>query len=396
MDEDMNTDMDKRRMLQKARQCLCPLFAALIACALCVCAPAHVSAKEDSYALKQSIRIEKQRADEGREKVEKLSDRERTLHRDLAEIEDSLGRLRSRIRAREQKLADVDAMLHKTHEKMQKLKLRHAATGKQLASLLGALWPLRVRAMQGNTTADPEWAVNDRRFTWGGALYTDAEKALTKLEEQNTALKQLLAKQQELHEKAEKNLAAINSGKDDLLAKRIDFVRRIRTVRTKRISEEQTLTQILAAIDNMNYRLKALSGAGIDERKGSLPSPVSGRRFSPREGKGGRLSLGPGRSGISFSTVEGATVNAVFAGRVVHSDILRGYGRVVILSHGDKYYSLYAFLAESNVSPGNTVKEGQTIGWAGTYPAADGPGLYFELRFGQKAINPDEWLTALK
>nr|WP_245168179.1 peptidoglycan DD-metalloendopeptidase family protein [Desulfobaculum xiamenense] len=136
-----------------------------------------------------------------------------------------------------------------------------------------------------------------------------------------------------------------------------------------------------------------MSGGTFKTRKGSLPQPVAGKRFRP-DGSGGRLAAAPGRNGASYHTVNGAPVNAVFAGRVAHSDILRGFGRVVIVSHGNQYYTLYAFLSECSVSAGQDVAEGQTLGWTGPYPAAGGSGLYFELRFGQKAINPDEWLTA--
>jgi murein DD-endopeptidase MepM/ murein hydrolase activator NlpD len=38
------------------------------------------------------------------------------------------------------------------------------------------------------------------------------------------------------------------------------------------------------------------------------------------------------------------------------------------------------------------VENGESLGQAGFYPLAKGAGLYFELRFGQKAINPEQWL----
>ena len=80
-------------------------------------------------------------------------------------------------------------------------------------------------------------------------------------------------------------------------------------------------------------------------------------------------------------------------GKVVHNDVLRGFGTVLILQHGDDYYSLYAFLGNSPLQVGQDVAGRQQLGTVGYYPAIRGPGLYFELRFKQKAINPEQWLS---
>jgi len=98
--------------------------------------------------------------------------------------------------------------------------------------------------------------------------------------------------------------------------------------------------------------------------------------------------------GLGLSVGQGDPVRAVAYGRVVHNDTMRGFGRVVILMHGQAYYTLYAFLADSPLRLGQEVGGGQQVGTAGFYPDANGPGVYFELRFHQKAINPDAWLLS--
>lgn len=102
----------------------------------------------------------------------------------------------------------------------------------------------------------------------------------------------------------------------------------------------------------------------------------------------------PPRRGIGLSVPEGAGVRAAAGGQVAHADVLRGLGRVVILDHGGQYYTIYAHLSETSVAPGDTVSRGASLGRAGYYPPAEGPGLYFELRFREKAINPGKWLAA--
>jgi len=85
-------------------------------------------------------------------------------------------------------------------------------------------------------------------------------------------------------------------------------------------------------------------------------------------------------------------VRSVFWGKVVHNDVLRGLGKVVILYHSGDYNSLYAYLSDVNVETGQDVEKDEPLGHAGYYPEAHGNGLYFELRFRQKPINPQLWL----
>jgi septal ring factor EnvC (AmiA/AmiB activator) len=96
---------------------------------------------------------------------------------------------------------------------------------------------------------------------------------------------------------------------------------------------------------------------------------------------------------MGFSCAKDAPVRAVATGKVVFTDLLRGMGKVVIVSHGDGHFTVYAYLADITVSMGQDVEAQAPVGHAGFYPPAGGPGLYFELRFHEKAINPVEWLA---
>ncbi len=130
-----------------------------------------------------------------------------------------------------------------------------------------------------------------------------------------------------------------------------------------------------------------MEGRDITKYKGKLPWPVVGKKvveWSPN-------AKTPIR-GIGFACSENAKVKAMAWGKVVHNDILRGLGRVVILMHDKNYYTLYAYLGNSSLKVGQTVKGGDVLGNAGFYPEANSAGLYFELRFHQKAIDPRPWL----
>lgn len=108
---------------------------------------------------------------------------------------------------------------------------------------------------------------------------------------------------------------------------------------------------------------------------------VSG--FGPRENpKYGTRTRNPG---IAIACRPGSVVNAVGAGRVSYADHFMGMGRMVILEHGGGFHSVYARLAETRVTVGAQVREGQQVGISSDT-------LHFELRVGGKPVDPLDWL----
>jgi len=98
-------------------------------------------------------------------------------------------------------------------------------------------------------------------------------------------------------------------------------------------------------------------------------------------------------NGIDIEAPMGAAVRAVARGRVEYtSDDYAGYGEIVILNHGDGYYTLYAHLSDILVAQGAAVESGQTIGRVGDTGSLKGTVLHFEVRKGGNALDPQQWL----
>jgi septal ring factor EnvC (AmiA/AmiB activator) len=74
------------------------------------------------------------------------------------------------------------------------------------------------------------------------------------------------------------------------------------------------------------------------------------------------------------------------------SGTLPGYGHVVLLEHGEGYFSLYGFLSDSRVAAGATVPRGGEVGNAGIDPLTGRPAVYFELRHKERALDPAAWI----
>jgi septal ring factor EnvC (AmiA/AmiB activator) len=85
-------------------------------------------------------------------------------------------------------------------------------------------------------------------------------------------------------------------------------------------------------------------------------------------------------------------VHAVHDGRVVFSERFRGYGLMVVVDHGGKHHSLYAQLGAVQVAPGQDVATGTVLGTADA-SGADGPGVYFEMRYQGRPEDPESWLA---
>jgi len=124
---------------------------------------------------------------------------------------------------------------------------------------------------------------------------------------------------------------------------------------------------------------------GFRSLEGRLPFPVAGRtevRLVRRPGAGG--------PGVEMLARPGTAVLAVHTGRIAFADDYGTYGKVVIIDHGEQYFSVCGDLATIDVSVGNDVGAGARIGTVGQ---TKGQGvLYFELRHGADTLNPAPWL----
>jgi septal ring factor EnvC (AmiA/AmiB activator) len=98
------------------------------------------------------------------------------------------------------------------------------------------------------------------------------------------------------------------------------------------------------------------------------------------------------RKGVEYDAPAGETVRAVANGRVRFAGWFRGFGRIVILDHGDSYFTVSGHLSEMSVAVDDRVDAGAAIGAVGETGSLSGPQLYFEIRREGEALDPAEWL----
>lgn len=120
-------------------------------------------------------------------------------------------------------------------------------------------------------------------------------------------------------------------------------------------------------------------GPSFAERRGRLPIPVGGSaQLREAEREGGR--------GVELVAAPGVHVRAVAPGRVAYAASHPAYGVLVIVDHGEGYYSVYGGLGALAVSVGASVGSESALGTTGASP------IFFQVRRGTRPMPAREWL----
>jgi murein DD-endopeptidase MepM/ murein hydrolase activator NlpD len=99
-------------------------------------------------------------------------------------------------------------------------------------------------------------------------------------------------------------------------------------------------------------------------------------------------------AGMDMAAKEGTDIKAVMAGRVQMVDDQKGYGKVVVLDHGQGYTTLYAHNSDITVKTGDWVQKGSTIAKVGSTGRSTGPHLHFEVRKDGQRLDPENFLKS--
>ena len=160
------------------------------------------------------------------------------------------------------------------------------------------------------------------------------------------------------------------------------------TQRDRLAADRQRLEQLLA---ELMRRTSELDGSQFLARKGSLPWPLRGplRASFGRSRADGRLVW----HGMVVAAEEGSPVTAVFRGRVIFADWLRGFGLLTIIDHGSGFMTLYGHADSLTKTVGELVESGEIVARAGRSGGQTTSGLYFEVRQKGTARDPLGWLA---
>jgi len=207
----------------------------------------------------------------------------------------------------------------------------------------------------------------------------------------------LLKDKNERLKKLSDGVEASLSGVRENRGKRVAILRTVRSEKELEIKRAKELAKAAKNLEKMIKKIKAKysgGGANFAMYKGELSKPVRGvmaRGYGQYVNT--RLNIKMSSKGMEIKVDSASPVNSVFDGKIIYAGIFRGYGRMVIVDHGENYYSLYARLNSIVKNLGDRIKRGEKIGTAGGESAPGTPNLYFEIRHNGIPVNPEPWFA---
>lgn len=240
------------------------------------------------------------------------------------------------------------------------------------------------------------WKYLERLTRYEHRIMQAYSENLEKQEEEQKKLERLRAELKEREQKvraAENELTKTKKAKEDIL----DSVRNEKATRQKMISELGEASRRMLEIIRESSRTDDYAGKGFTQLKGRLMWPSEGRIAVPYGAqKDPRFDTPVFRNGIHIQTDASADVRSVYAGKVIFAEWFKGFGQLIIINHGSGYHTLYGNLSEIFSNVGDIIRENQVIGKVGTSGVINAPGIYFEIRYKGKPLDPTQWLKKRK
>lgn len=150
-----------------------------------------------------------------------------------------------------------------------------------------------------------------------------------------------------------------------------------------------------AGAQSFSSALDAASAAPAQQEGGAMLWPVSGTVTS---GFGERRNpMGAGddfHPGLDIAADSGTPIAAAAAGRVIAAGPGGGYGNLIVVDNGNGVTTRYGHCSQIFARVGESVAAGQTIGAVGSTGHSTGPHLHFEVRVGDKPVDPQPFLGA--
>jgi len=399
---------------------------------------------------RESLETVYDRLQETAERAQTLEARERALADKLNAIRVETVEIARRMQRLESRLVELDAEIVDAQANRDRLARALGRDDEALASLIVTLQRLRRNAPEMHALAveNPLSAARAEMIVEGAlpGVLAHAARLRTDLAEINRLDAELTASREDQRRALAKlngeadRLAKLRADRSEALGRTQAEKRAAEAVIARLSSDAETLSDLVAAIEAEEARQKAareeaeraaaarraaenavsppprrpetatLSGenppgtiAGrspppeipipevpapeipAGEAKGLFTSPAPGRVIKAYGEDSGSLQT---RKGIEIASRANATIVAPYDGVVAFAGPFRGYGRLLIIDHGDGYHSLMAGLGRLDAAVGQAVLAGEPVGIMGQSDAS----LYYELRHEGDPIDPSVWL----
>ena len=361
--------------------------------------PPDVVPKAVCWAEKSEVNEIESKLLREKKKLRSFDKKEKHILIDLADLEHEVERKRNAVDKLDKKVLRAETQMEELQNRLSHLEESLERTEKQLAKRLVALYKYArkgyVRMVATSGSLYQLW----HRIKYIKVIINEDRKELVRLSEETAEheknimlVQDRIAKTEEMRNKENLHLISL---KKDLEKKVVHLVK----IHKERKFYETIVKELQIAARNLKETVqnieskktfKISQSTHFAATKGRLPLPLEGRVIrSDKRLKFRNMNL---QKGIFIEGVSDGKVKAVFSGRVDFSGKLKGYGEVIILNHGSRFYTISANLWQRKKKEGDVVEAGEVIGLAGRIGSSEEKRLYFEIRRAGKEVDPLKWL----
>ncbi len=366
-------------------------------------------------AKRRELEDIRRQASESHAAASRLKGQESKVLAQLRRIERDLATTRRRVRVLEEKRRVLDQQLASTRVTLEESIVSLEQQRTKLARRLRNLYKF-------GAERDLEFMLSSRSF---GMLLARWDFLMRVAQQDRQLLDDISAKREQVQEtkqELETNLTRLqrNARATETQTRRLTNLRQerqssVETIRTQREAYEaaaaeldKTARALARLLADLERKRRAEADRAIAQGRNPQPytgdfargrgqiewpvrGPVVGHFGPEKHPRFGTITL---NNGVDIQAAAGTPVLAAGKGRVDYtSDDYGTFGEIIVLNHGDGYYTLYGHLSEIGVTQGQEVQPGQTIGRVGdSGTSLKGTVLHFEVRKGGAALNPEEWL----
>jgi murein DD-endopeptidase MepM/ murein hydrolase activator NlpD len=234
---------------------------------------------------------------------------------------------------------------------------------------------------------------------------------LTRIQDQDALI---VARVRTLRDQSREAVERISDAKAEIAAKKAELERTRMQLETREAELDAVRDQKAAALDQVRSTQEALEGdisdlsaqiekqlqqaastttsdplpaGAIQAGSGDMIWPVNGVLTSPFGYRWGRL-----HAGIDIAVPEGTPIRAAKSGQVTLASYYGGYGNYTCIDHGGGLSTCYGHQSGFAVSQGDSVSQGEVIGYSGNTGSSTGPHLHFEVRVNGTPVDPMGYL----
>ncbi|HEX6439362.1 MAG TPA: peptidoglycan DD-metalloendopeptidase family protein [Candidatus Binatia bacterium] len=364
-----------------------------------VAALAHAaSARRDLEGIQKKIESEKRVLSQVNKKegsvIQSLSQVESELERKTKQLKQSTARLQVVVAEMQKKEAEALRM----RESLEQRKTYLARRAESLYRWQRSGSPLVI--FNGDLSLS---SLLKRKYYLQRTVAFDREmvQSLTDQAAHQEMLAQELARKRQDVDNQRRDLAEVKEAVQKEAQKKRELLASVREEKESRQRAlkdlEQAAVRLQIMIEELSRRSAAQSkeapaAGGLESMRGKLDWPVKGQVLgSFGKTKHHEFATEVFRKGLEIEAPVGEEIRAVEKGKVVFADRFSGYGKMLIIDHGDRYYTVYAHLSDFLKKNGDLVRRGEAVALVGDSDSLAGSKLYFEMRKDGKSIDPAPW-----